>query len=79
MYWILGGLAVATVVLLLLGRMAAGRAARVGHMNGLRNLLFGDMNLEDWPPPHQTHADKPLSSFVEAREALAVGDRARAV
>ncbi len=40
--------------------------------NEIRQTLFGDMSLNQWPGDHVE--DEPWTSFVRARDALAAGD-----
>jgi hypothetical protein len=47
---------------------------------GLRDTLFGDMPLTEWPHLHAQHAHlEPWASFVAARAALNTKNRAEAV
>ncbi len=43
----------------------------------MRDMLFGDVPMEEWPEGDPAH--EPLASFVRARRAAEEGDRAAAV
>src|SRR2546430_848169 len=45
----------------------------------LRDTLFGDLPLEDWPPEPGAQVEEPWSSFVVARDSIKGGHRAEAV
>lgn len=46
----------------------------------LHYLLFGDLNLDQWPPQgNPSNNSEPWKSFVDARNALSSGDKSRAV
>lgn len=46
----------------------------------LSDLLFGDVPLDQWPSNlDRSTQSEPLRSFVEARQAIESGDRARAI
>lgn len=45
----------------------------------MRDSLFGDMPLENWPTPSSSTLLEPMLSFVKAREALVAGHPEEAV
>ena len=46
--------------------------------SGLRQFIFGDCDIDDWPPGDVDHGGEPWRTFVQAREAVGRGDRSRA-
>lgn len=47
--------------------------------NPIRDLLFGDLPLDEWPPEGADSETFPWSAFVAARSHLGAGDRDEAV
>jgi hypothetical protein len=52
--------------------------SRTSKDDGVRETLFGDLPLEQWPPHDEPADDFPWSAFAQARIDLAAGDSASA-
>jgi hypothetical protein len=47
--------------------------------NPIRDTLFGDMPLDQWPPDAEAPDDVPWGAFVSARQHLAAGNQSDAI
>ena len=56
-----------------------GKAKQQPAPNPIRETLFGDMPLEQWPPANSVSKDFPWSMFETAREQLTAGNQDAAI